>query len=72
MTNAIAKVKQDKRMERGKRDETTLAREGLSEMSFRKDLWGSPGGSIIKNPPANVKGMRSVPDSGRSHTPRSN
>ena len=42
MTNAIAKVKQDKRMERGKRDETTLAREGLSEMSFRKYLWGSP------------------------------
>ena len=59
-------------MERDEGDETILAREGLTEMSFRRYLWGSPGGSTIKNPPANAEGMGSVPDSGRSHMPRSN
>ena len=34
-------------MERDERDETILAREGLTEMSFRRYLWGSPSGSTI-------------------------
>ena len=42
-------------MERDEGDETILAREGLTEMSFRRYLWGSPGGSTIKNPPANAE-----------------
>ena len=28
---------------------------------------GLPGGSVVKNPPANARDMGSVPDPGRSH-----
>ena len=31
-----------------------------------------PGGSVVKNPPANAGVMGSIPDPGRSHVPRSN
>ena len=31
-----------------------------------------PGGSVIKNPPANAGDMGLIPDPGRSHTPQSN
>ena len=27
-----------------------------------------PGGSVVKNPPANARDMGSIPDSGRFHT----
>ena len=30
-----------------------------------------PGGSVVKNPPANAGVMGSIPDPGRSHVPRS-
>ena len=35
-------------------------------------LGAFPGGSVVKNPPANAGYMGSIPDSGRSHKPRSN
>ena len=28
---------------------------------------GSPGGSVVRNPPANAGDMSSIPDLGRSH-----
>ena len=33
---------------------------------------GFPGGSVIKNPPANAGDTGSIPDPARSHMPRSN
>ena len=33
---------------------------------------GFPGGSVVKNPPANVGDMGSIPDSGGSLMPQSN
>ena len=32
-------------------------------------VWGFPGGSVLKNPPANAGEMGSIPDLGRSHVP---
>ena len=38
-----------------------------------KDQWpGFPGGSAIKNPPANAGDTGSIPDPGRSHVPQHN
>ena len=34
--------------------------------------WDFPGGSVVKNPPANAEDMGSIPGAGRSHRPRSN
>ena len=34
--------------------------------------WGSPGGAVVKNPPANAGDTGSSPGPGRSHVPRSN
>ena len=31
---------------------------------------GFPGGSVVKNPPANAEDMGSTPDPGRSYLPR--
>ena len=37
---------------------------------FQTDISrGFPGGSVVKNPPANAGDMGSVPNSGRSHMP---
>ena len=36
------------------------------------DIWGFPGGSVVKNPPANAGDTGSIPDLGRSHIPQSN
>ena len=33
---------------------------------------GFPSGSVVKNPPASAEDIGSIPDPGRSHTPRSN
>ena len=33
---------------------------------------GFPGGTVVKNPPANAGDMGSSPGPGRSHMPRSN
>jgi len=35
-------------------------------------VFGFPGGSVVKNPPANAGDTGSIPDLGRSHMPRSN
>ena len=37
-----------------------------------KNLWGFPGGAVVKNLPANAGDMGSSPGLGRSHMPRSN
>ena len=41
----------------------------LDLKNFLSDL---PGGTLVKNPPANVGDMGSSPGPGRSHMPRSN
>ena len=40
-------------------------------MSFKKNM-GVPGGSVVKNPPANAEDTGSIPGLGRSHVPWSN
>ena len=35
-------------------------------------FWGFPGGTVVKNPPANAGDTGSSPGPGRSHMPRSN
>ena len=37
-----------------------------------KEHEGFPGGTVVKNPPANAGDMGSNPSPGRSHMPRSN
>ena len=39
---------------------------------FKMVAGGFPGGSVVKNPPANAGDMGSSPGQGRSHMPRSN
>ena len=39
---------------------------------LKDKYWGFPGGSAVKNPPANVGDMGSIPGPGRSHTSQSN
>ena len=34
-------------------------------------LWDFPGGTVVKNPPANAGDTGSIPGPGRSHMPRS-
>ena len=34
--------------------------------------WDLPGGTVVKNPPANAGDTGSIPGPGRSHMPRSN
>ena len=36
------------------------------------DIAGFPGGSVVKNPPANAGDVGSIPDPGNSHMLRSN
>ena len=36
-----------------------------------KNPQGFPGGSVVKNPPANAGDTGSIPDLGRSHMPQS-
>ena len=40
--------------------------------AFKKRSRGLPGGSLVKNPPANAGDTGSIPDLGRSHMMRSN
>ena len=35
-------------------------------MYIYKDTWGFPGGSVVKNPPANAGDAGSIPEFGRS------
>ena len=39
---------------------------------FKNHFTGLPGGTLVKNPPANAGDTGSSPDPGRSHMPRSN
>ena len=38
----------------------------------KKVCWDFPGGTVVKNPPANAGDKGSIPGPGRSHMPRSN
>ena len=44
----------------------------LKNFRKKKRIEGIPGGTVVKNPPANAGDMGSSPDPGRSHMPRSN
>ena len=39
---------------------------------LKKNFWGFPGGTVVKNPPANAGHTGSIPGPGRSHMLRSN
>ena len=40
--------------------------------SVLKKMWGFPGGSVLKNPPANARDSGSIPNLERSHMPWNN
>ena len=42
------------------------------EAKLNKAVQGFPGGSVVKNPPANAGDRGSITDLGRSHMPQSN
>ena len=42
------------------------------EFSIKQQQQGFPGGSVVKNSPANAGDMGSIPDPGSSHVLRSN
>ena len=44
----------------------------ISSLITKTKLLGFPGGTVVKNPPANAGDTGSSPGPGRSHTPRSN
>jgi len=44
----------------------------LNRRSLKTKLLGFSGGSVVKNLPANTGDTGLIPDSGRSHMPRSN
>ena len=37
---------------------------------MKNTYWDFPGGTVVKNPPANTGDMGSIPGLGRSHMPR--
>ena len=41
-------------------------------LSVKKELLGFPGGSVVKNAPANAGDTGLIPDLGRSHMPHGN
>jgi len=45
---------------------------GRPSVCFKNFSEGFPGGSEVKNPPANAGDKGSIPDLGRSHMPQSN
>ena len=45
---------------------------GTRNVCLRRHLGGFPGGTVVKNPPANAGDTGSSPGPGRSHMPRSN
>ena len=47
----------------------SIIREMKTETTMR---WDFPGGSVVKNPPANAGNMGLSPGLGRSHVPQSN
>ena len=44
----------------------------VSFLSFKDERKDFPGGTVVKNPPANAGDTGSSPGPGRSHMPRSN
>ena len=49
-----------------------LRRETSFIPAVNHKLVGFPGGSVVKNPPANAGDTSSIPGPGRSHMPQSN
>ena len=44
----------------------------IVENQHQKEVWGFPGGAVVKNPPAYAGDTGSSPGLRRSHMPRSN
>ena len=44
----------------------------IESENYKMELGGFPGGSVVKNSPANAGDMCSIPDLGRSHMPQNN
>ena len=52
--------------------DTTICLPLLCVRHFKNKYEDFPGGPVVKNPPANVGGIGSIPALERSHMPRSN
>ena len=45
----------------------------LKNRNYKKwEFWDFPGGTVVKNPPANAGDTGSIPGLGRFHVPQSN
>ena len=53
-------------------DKSDIMTLSLSFFNFKIGVRDSPGGAVVKNPPANTGDTGSSPGLGRSHMPRSN
>ena len=56
------------------RCKTEIVRENTDRFYYIKikNFWDFPGGTVVKNPPANAGDTGSSPGPGSSHMPRSN
>ena len=52
--------------------DTTVCLPLLCAGHFKNKYEDFPGGPVVKNPPANVRDIGSIPGLGRSHMPQSN
>ena len=41
-------------------------------VTFKRNPWDFPGGTVVKNPPSNAGDTGSIPGPARSHMPQSN
>ena len=54
------------------KEEFSMGLSVFSDLIHLRIFWGFPGGTVVKNLPANAGDTGSSPDLGRSHVPRSN
>ena len=59
---------------KGRMDNNTVIVKDLntSLSTMNRSFMGFPGGTVVKNPPANAGDTGSIPNPGRSHMPQSN
>ena len=49
-----------------------MALKDIQVLIYKTGEWGFPGGSVVKNPPANAGDKGLIPGLGRFHVPQSN
>ena len=71
--NTFSRIfKKKKRKKFTPRHEIMKMQSTVNKVTLKPAREGSPGGAVVKNPPANAGDTGSSPGLGRSHIPRSN